>query len=379
MQKLKIKSFSAISILILCLFIITSMIFFGLTPSYYADALYEEVPQSYEHFYLDVVNREGRNVIIDSNHKLDDDEAITVQGYTPYSFIFQWKDIEKFVLNYDAEKSSIPPQQVNIEDELEVYKLLIEIEYFPAYYKDITTSWNNLNTTRIKLFETTEKGAINDESYKNLKGSIEFNIDKGTTGEYNGLPVQVNSWGIYRFRYTINNKNETFSDFFIIEPTTEIFGDAPKVTYTTYSSQQGLHNAYTFSLKNEEVYRYIDQSRLVWYVLGQSSEGTSFCLTYEDIDSGKKEFENCANALFSTATRTGQTFRFDTDIEGEWKVWCEYQNPTGSILKSNTQKVHTGQAISFTIVIWLLVSVVVLSITVTIAICAWKSHREKIY
>lgn len=355
MKKSKINLISFISVLMLLLLILISFNFVNFADNYSR----AETTQTNENFYVSVYDREDSELISDIETTFNGSKA----------YIFQWEDTKSLILNLDPAKR-IPT--VSYENGVEVYKLTIEIEYLQGYYRNV--AWTNYNS--VLFYSNTQRGTNSYQNFSKIKP--EFDIDKGYVGTdlASGVQVNVATWGIYRFRMVINGQ-DTYSDYFVIEPTLDIYV-APQITYKTTPSQVTLHSAYSFSLKNGNEFKYIDKSKLIWYVLGKAADGTSYSLTFSDINSGKEDFKNCSSALYETWSRTGQTFYFDDNgVTGEWKVWCEYDYD--GILKSNVQTIKTGEKVQFSTVIWIVLGVAGLCVIVTIIICVVKNKKEKVY
>lgn len=358
MAKRKTNLIALISIFMFFLLAVTGMNLMGLSKTTYAESA-----QTNENFYLSVFDRDS-NILITQ-------EEETFNGKKAY--IYQWSDTNKFVLNIDASKK-IPTK--SYKQGVETYDLTIEVEYLQGYYQKV--AWTNYNT--LLLFSNTQQG---ENSYLNFASlHPELNIDQGIEGAdlASGAQVKISSWGIYRFRMVINGQ-DTYSDYFVVKPTLEVL-EAPKISYRTTPSQVSLHSAYKFSLKNENKYKYIDKSKLVWYALGTAEDGTTYALTYKDISSGKKDFKNCSTALYETWERTGQSFYFDDKgVAGEWKIWCEYNydGDDATTLKSNVEKIKSGQKIKPYVTALIIIGVAFVSIGITIGICVYKNKRERIY
>lgn len=359
MEKRKIKLIPIISFLLLILFAISGIGFLGFNNSY---SLAEE-SQTGKNFYLNVYDRSGSLLLSETQD--------TFNGTTAH--IYQWEDAKKFVFNIDASQN-VPPTRE--EGGIKYYSMTIEVQYVQGYYEEV--AWTNVNT--LLVYSNTQYG---DDSYLNFaEMKPELDIDQGVTGTdlSSSKQVIISTWGVYRFRLVINGQ-DTLSDYYVIEPTKEIL-EAPKVEYEITPSQTTLHNAFNFSLQNKDKYRYIDKSKLIWYVLGTANDGTTYALTFTDLNSDHDSFKDCSTALEETYARTGQTFHFDgKGIAGEWQVWCEYNfdgNPE-STLKSNVTKVITGTKFDYSIIIWIVIAVAGLAIIVTISVSVYKVKREKVY
>lgn len=361
MKKIQLKLIPIISILMLFLFAIASTSFFN----FRNNSAMAQSSQTNQNFYLTVLDRSGNQLLTN--------EESTFNGQKAY--IYQWEDVSKLVLNFDPAKK-IPTKNLD-ENNQEIYSMTVEVQYVQGFYQE--SSWTTFNT--LTFYTNQQTGENSYLNFTELKP--EFNVDQGITGidqTASNTQVSIATWGIYRFRLVINGQ-DTLSDYFVIEPTLEIL-EAPKIVYEIVPSQNTLLNAFNFSLSNNETFKYIKKENLIWYVLGKSTDGATYSLTYSDINSGRDDFSSCSTAFAETYIRTGQTFYFDSlGIEGEWKVWCEYNydgNPESTI-KSNIQKVTTGNKLTAKTIIWILVGVSVFAIGVSIGISVYKMKRERIY
>lgn len=361
MKKLQLKLIPIISIFMLFLFAIASIGFFNFNQN----ITMAQSNQTNSNFFLNVLDRSGNQLLTDTETTFNGKKA----------YVYQWKDVSKLVLNFDPAKR-IPGKAYN-EKMQECYDLTVEVQYVQGFRQE--ASWTRFNT--LTFYTNTQTG---EESYLNFANiKPEFVVDQGITGidqTASNTQVNIGTWGIYRFRSVINGQ-DTLSDYFIIEPTLEIL-EAPKIVYETIPSQSTLLNAFNFSLANNETFKYINKENLVWYVLGKSTDGATYALTFSDINSGKDEFSGCSTAFAETYSRTGQTFTFDSmGVQGDWQVWCEYNydGKVESSIKSNVQKVKTGNKLSVGTIVWIVIGISLLAIGVSIGISLYKVKRERIY
>lgn len=367
MKKTKSLIFYIIAFLVMFLYIFSGINFSSVKTHTFAQdsQTYIQSAQTNDNFYLNAYDRNGNMLTAENETTFDGGKK---------AYIFNWEDIEKFQINIDAAKK-IPPK--NYQSGEEVYNLIIQVEFLQGYYNK--ASWTNLKT--LQLYSETQSGENSFENFINTKPH--FNIDNGIKGEdvVTKLQASISGWGIYKFKMIINNYQETYSDYFIVQPTQELF-ITPKISYKTSPSQITLHSAYTFSLKNPDDFKYVDPSKITWYALGKAQNGNTYSLTFNDINSGKKDFENCTSGLYDVYTRTGKTFYFDDNgVTGTWKIWCEYSydGSSANILKSNVQTIKTGQPFTSSTLIWIILGVCVLCAGITILICVIKIKKEKIY
>lgn len=302
---------------------------------------------------------------------------------TGISFIYNWSNVNKIKFNYDADAGTTPPAKYKTEGDAssEYYDLSISIEYLKAY-KDNKLFYQSNLVTAENVYKTTAFGA---NSYKNLEESIKnyvYDIDIGETGVTNGITTQFKEWGIYRFKLLINDQ-QTYSDFFVIEPTMEL-SNIPKISSSPTSSKSSLHNDYICTIENDE-YKYVDSSRITWYVSGYSDDGILYVLVNEDKDLDKfkdKNYQGLWKDDNYPYDRKGLTFRFDDrGTAGSWEVWCEYNyyGSTEEPLVSKSLKFTTGSSISYSTAIGIFAAVFVVALGVTVIFAVRRSKKDKIY
>lgn len=305
------------------------------------------------------------------------------------AFIYKWSDVNKITFNYNPNIGNAPPK--NYEDESvpesEYYDFSISIEYLQGYrdeeefYQGYLNGYKNIENA----FSTTVTGI---ESYKSLTefpSSFVFNIDEGRSAVVDEETIRVREWGIYRFKLLING-DQTYSDFFVIEPTTEIEKDVlPAIAYYPTSSNSSLHNDYIFSVTNLEQYQFIDSSKLVWYVTGKSDDGILYILAEEDKTLDQFKDYNYISLIqrdYLRSSRSGLSFRFDdTGVSGSWEIWCEY-NYYGSTelpLKSKVIKINTGSQIDYGLIIGIVAGVGIISITLASILAVRRAKKDKVY
>lgn len=373
MKKNKSFSFSILSLLIL-FFVFTSIFGLPFLNKSNSTTSFALTSQTNENFYIDVIGRNGNTLTAQST---------TYNGGT--AFVFQWEETSKFIFNINA-SASIPPAVY--ENSQPVYKLTISIEYLKGY-KNNSTFYQANTIYKESEYSKTVRGEGSYSQFVNY--SPEFDIDAGTSGQYlDNTSAQINEWGIYRFKLLINSQ-QTYSDYFIIEPTREILENGKAVSPIIKSTprpptEESFHATYFLELTNNETFKYIDTQKLIWYVYGVAEDGRTYIFSYQDVN--KEEFaDKFTNTLWSenegVPVRTGRTFYFDDrGISGTWQVWCEYQYEGAyddQIVKSNVIELKTGNSIHNLTVLWIALSIAVVSFGVTLGICIYKVKREKVY
>ncbi len=352
MKSVKLKMASFISVLLFLIILI------GLLPSLTLSASAETSPN----FSISVYGRDGSLQSSPNSYY-----------YDGTAHVYKWADVEKFVFDFDA--TDIPAA---IDDNGNLYySVSVDIEYLKAY-KENNNFYQGGTIYLNSCYSARYDGENGNQDL--IKYKPEFNIDKGLTmSSITGIQATVNEWGIYKFRIIINNI-PAYSDYYIIEPTREVYS-LPQPTMRIVSSDSSLRNAYEFTLLNEELYRYIDASKLIWYAKGTTTDGKIYALTRNDLT--KTAFSDCSDALYDENEwkRTGLEFIFDDDGKfGKWEIWCEYQ-PEGSStpLESKITQIETKIAFNKMIVVWIIVPLALAGIAVTIGICIYKAKREKVY
>ncbi len=354
----KVKSISIFTILLLAIAVL-------LLPCW-SNINFESkaINQTNDCFEVEVFGRSGSKITIT--------ESTNYQHGTMQSnlqaFAFEWKDVEKFVFRVD------PTSYSPTADENNAYTTHITIEFLKGYKE--TPIFNQAALKTIEDYDLFSRTSVGDY-YGITSSSPELYLDEGIDATAkNGEQVNISGWGIYRFILQINSGKYVYSDFFIIEPVKETY-QQPTIVYEEQAPNLE-YLSYVFSLSNADDFKYIDTSRLIWYVTGQAQGGIKYVLTNED----RNNFPEYERALFPSKDRTGFTFTFDDQgNHGEWNVWCEYQyfQSEAEPAKSNIITLVTTESNDLKIFIWVIVSIVVVSIVATIAICLFKIKREKVY
>jgi len=302
------------------------------------------------------------------------------------AFVYKWSEVNAFKFNYNPDAGTPPTKKLSNENDpnSEYYDLSISIEFLQAY-KEVNEFYQGYGKGYKNIESAYSTRATGVNSYKNLKNLPEnfvLNVDEGRTASLDGETIKIQNWGIYRFKLLINGQ-QTYSDFFVLEPTLEI-SEIPTVSYSTTSSQSSLHNDYIFSVINTKEYGYIDTSKLTWFVTGKGSDGIFYTLTTSDLT--LEEFQGKEYSPlypdYNESGRLGLSFRFDDKgISGTWEVWCEYdyEGNIGEPIKSKKIKIVTGESISTAVIIWIIIGVVVISIVLAIIFGIRKVKKDRVY
>lgn len=323
----------------------------------------------------DVVSTLGGGINVDIYSR--DNEKIILENpidyYDSSAYVQKWSDAEKFVISYIPDEENPPPFRPasDTTPDIAIYTMNITVEFVPAYldandfYVEETVTLQNIETQVSYDYTTFD--------------SYELDIDNGISGLDNGIQKEIKEWGIYKFTIDINDA-EISSFYYCIEPTMAIV-NTPKIEYRTIPSDNSLHDSFEFYLENYEEYRYIDKSRLVWYVMGEGTDGIKYALVDDDLS--REDFSECSEGLYSALdyARTGLTFIFnDNEVSGDWTVWCEYTaHGESEASGSNRVAVSTGSAFDYMIVIYIVAGVAAFAILVVVAIAIIRSKKDKVW
>lgn len=323
----------------------------------------------------DVVSTLGGGINVDIYSR--DNEKIILENPIDYydgsAYVQKWSDAEKFVISYIPDEENPPPFRPasDTTPDIAIYTMNITVEFVPAYldandfYVEETVTLQNIETQVSYDYTTFD--------------SYELDIDNGISGLDNGVQKEIKEWGIYKFTIDINDA-EISSFYYCIEPTMAIV-NTPKIEYRTIPSDNSLHDSFEFYLENYEEYRYIDKSRLVWYVMGEGTDGIKYALVDDDLS--REDFSECSEGLYSALdyARTGLTFIFnDNEVSGDWTVWCEYTaHGESEASGSNRVAVSTGSAFDYMIVIYIVAGVAAFAILVVVTIAIIRSKKDKVW
>lgn len=311
-------------------------------------------------FDILAISRDGENIVLGSPTSYYDSQAYAVD----------WADIERFSISFITDEDDPPPLNAQNPENPQTYNLTLTIRYLKTYL-----DYNNFSGNEIYTYVYVHPLTSDHQSFASLNYSVVVdNFNAGNAG-----------WGIYQFIVDINGAQAT-SLYYAVEPT-RVVNDPPEIAYEEVPSDNSLHSTYEFYLVNEDDYRYVDPSCLVWYVKGESLDGTLYALLADDLNpDGEKyeEFADCARSLYTRYDRTGAQFTFnDNEISGDWQVWCEYKYHSASeeITPSSSERVEvsTGASFNYLTVVYIVVGIAVASIIIVIVICVIKNKRERVW
>ncbi len=305
-----------------------------------------------------------------------DNQDINLDTTTPYydgqAYSIEWSNAEQFTISFNVDENNPPPLNPNNPDNNETYVLSLSVRFLKGYLENNIFEVNETITLE-NVYVTQE--TTNYNNFSNLNFS--FDIDDGLNGIFGGNSVNISGWGIYQFVVDINGA-DAYSNYYAITPTSEI-ANAPEISYNTISSPNSLHDSFQFYLENFDEYEFIDSTCLTWYVKGESEDGTIYALCAEDLE--KESFSDCADYLYDSYERTGQTFLFnDDEISGTWQVWCVYKaNNSNTSLTSDSIEVKTGFYFNYFIIVYIIIALAVLAIILVIVFAKLKNKKEKVW
>lgn len=331
--------------------------------------------QTNQHFTVSVIDR-----------KTENENTNFTQESLPFgkSFVYEWAETKSFKFNYDPTVGTAPsPRYLEAGNpDTAYYDFSISIEFIKAYKDNIPSTFEHAN--KVVAESAYQLSSYGMDSYTEFATqNFELNIDEGKSVQVGPETTKrIQTWGVYRFKLLINDQ-QTYSDFFVIEPKMHV-NKAPVLSYYTDSSASSLHDDYIFSIKNSEEYKYTDTSKIIWYVTGTTEDGTLYVLTAEDL--ALPQFTDKAYhplyPSYDTDNRTGLNFRFDDKgTTGTWQVWCEYNyaGSTEPALVSNVEKIKTGSQIKLMPIIITIASVFALTIIVVLIFAIIKTKKDRVY
>ena len=317
--------------------------------------------QENEFFQVELFNDPAENSLV-CDKKISYNNGIENKN----AFVYQLSDDQNFKINFDFTKLSSNPG-VNYENK---YALSVSVEFLKGY---ANSKWADISSNVVShtiIYRTSTK----EDGYQSLGQSFNFNIHTGFSPVINNKRVDINGWGVYRFKMQLNSIT-AYSDFFIIEPTM-----ATTMAPQIYMQDVGL-DKYVFNLVPPHEYNFIDMSTLVWYAYGQGNDGKTYALTIGDI-TDRPDFAHCDQYLHTNIERQGIEFELPKpDYIGNWSVWCEYKykGSEADPLVSNTIQFKVGEKPKAFPYIWAIVGVCAAAVLITTIVVIVKVKHEKIY
>lgn len=184
-------------------------------------------------------------------------------------------------------------------------------------------------------------------------------------------------WGIYKITLSINS-TEAVSEYIAVRPT--VADAAPQITYTLASAQEGIYDAYQFSFTNASRYSYVDQTLVKWYVKGETIDGKKIALMKDDLL--LDDYAEYKDYLYEVLERSGTSFYFDSkNVQGTWDVYCVVydMDKTTAKFTSPAETVRTGEKMSTSIIIWIIVAVGIALLGLIIFIIVKTTRKEKVW
>lgn len=316
------------------------------------------------------VNSLGGNFTISVSNRsaeLSAEETMSYNGGTLKSY--KWKNARRIILNYSPDSANLPP---NDSMGQQSYSMYVSLEYLKGY----TNSNFSNHVTKENVFEDEEKSNL---SASELNQIFYFDIDTGVSIANSQTKAQ--GWGIYRFKITINGA-EKYSDYVFISPEF-VVDKQPSINYNVVHSTNSMHDSFEFFITNSNYFNYVDTNYIKWYVTGETTDGKKVVLTKQDLDN--ERFSDYDTFLYVNIERTGTTFLFnDNEIEGKWKVWCEFTNREGEnhstiLASANTVEVKTSKNVKVTWVIWLVLGASAVAVAGVVGYAIYRSKKEKVW
>lgn len=297
---------------------------------------------------------------------IDKESSTTYNGGT--IDIYKWNKARTLAIAYEHDDDNLPPIIINEYGD-EVYNINVSLQYLKGYLDS-----NFENHVEIDNVFAEKKNVLLED----IDQSFSYNIDEGV--RLASSQTNINGWGIYRFKISINGA-EKFSNYIFVEPDYEVT-TAPSIKYDVVHSPNSMHDSFEFSISDpNNNYRYVDTNYLVWYVTGESTDGLKYVLTSQDLAS--ERFENYDRYLYENISRTGTKFLFnDNEVAGKWNVWCEFTNrgESTSVLPSTTiAEVQTSQNVGVAWVAWVVIGGCVAAIGVVTLLAFLRSKKEKVW
>ena len=300
-------------------------------------------------------------------------EDETASYYNGKAHVYRWINADVFHFTLNSEKLNVQPEHDTNGD---YYQISLSINFLKSYKeKQNFNEGGAVGSKPLKKYETRLRSK---EEINNYQSTFDINEGVEITQENSAYGAGfIQGWGIYRFELRVNNK-PIYSDYYAIEPVKEILY-RPNVQMTVSKSTDTFETEFVFTLKNYEEYKYIDETKLVWYAKGKAQDGFVYCLSKSDLLNSR--FRDCDDGLLESPERNGTTFKFkDNGHYGDWEVWCEYQAEGSDLInESDHFKFTTKKSINYWIILGISLGVITLSIIVTVAICLFKIKREKVY
>ncbi len=284
---------------------------------------------------------------------------------------FEWSELKKFVVSFNA--SEIDQSIFNEETTYTYTVSWAPNRVSPSGQANLL--WSDEAVTE----QTIRSGKCS--SAQDVPSSVQLFVDNTVQSGLNFNAKNIlgekytEGWGLYMFNLKIGNTN-FYSELFEITPKNVTTLSKPDISVQKTSSDQGLNNAYIFSV--DQSYQYVPAYQIRWSVKGKAKDGRDFVLSQGDI--GDQED---LNAIYSTESidRNGPTFRFDPPYEGTWTVTCTIFQDDGTTvyITSDSDSVSTVKGLSTQSIIWIVVAAALAAAIVVAVVIVVSIRREKVY
>lgn len=314
-----------------------------------------------------------------NNVELTSDRKEThVKGTTYGYYTTNWKDLSHFQVYFPTEMTGIVTEN---EYTLSLKWIPLEISASGVNFETDILSTGTVQSgtfSEISQVETPFKVYIDDLGGKDNKSAGDILKDKdNSTKTY----LDNGGWGIYQFEMVVN-ATTYYSDLYEVKPTSvsSIDGDPaplPQIKEVAVRSNYLIDNAYQISLTDESsAYKYIKRDQIKWYVEGEAANGTKYVLRPSDIGQNTK-----LKSLLTDESNDyiGTTMKFDFNLSGTWKVYCQIVNEENpeDVRTSNYVEFSTVTVIPSTTIIWIIVAAVVAAGIILTIIIVLTKKKEK--
>lgn len=187
--------------------------------------------------------------------------------------------------------------------------------------------------------------------------------------------ITQGGWGTYIFSFECTGQTIQNSEALELTPTAISSLQKPVVTYTVASSATSIKNAYHFAV--DETYKFVDRSKIKWYVFGQAKDGRIYVLDPSDVKDPAKE-----NTIYPTeaVSRKGLEFRFDPGIEGNWTITCKVTNEEIAVVyESDPVSISTVKGLSTSAIIGIVVAAAAAASIIVAVVIVVSIKKERVY
>ncbi|MBQ8909043.1 MAG: hypothetical protein IJY90_01995 [Clostridia bacterium] len=357
------KSNKIFGLLIIAIALLCSSLIGGLNIS---NAYALDLGQKHDFFQVEILDKEDNSL---SSKKTIQYQYGSTSSDVAKAYVYDVSKTYNFKLKFNfsdaatTEWGDTQPTSIDSKYTLKIETLYLKHGYSSAPFYDNVGNTVGAVAINENTYTMTEEEGYKDFANETYKIQIQSN--------------QTINWGIYRFKMTLSDDLIFYSDYFVLEPTTSV-KDKPVIMMT----DDGI-DSYTFSINPDtEEYKYADERQIKWYVFGKTNEGKNYALTPTDLKRSDFIELNANDKLYDDSfERNGYSLTLPKpDLkDGEWQVWCEFTPKNSAVTtKSDVCEFVIGDAGNIPF-FWIIGSVAVAGIGITILIAALKTKREKIY